>query len=52
MSEKYKNIAVVCKKEYPKKGLEVGDYFPTSNYTDQAIDEAINRGDLEIKVIG
>ena len=40
---------VVCKKEYPKLGLEPGDYFPTENYTDEAIDNAIAMGSLEIE---
>jgi hypothetical protein len=49
MSTKYKGIMVVCKKEYPKLGLEPGDYFPTENYTDEAIDNAIAMGSLEIE---
>lgn len=49
MSDKYKGMLVVCKKEYPKLGLEQGDYFPTGNYTDDAIDKAIEKGDLEIE---
>ena len=49
MSKKYEGVAVVCKKEYPKLGLEEGDYFPTGNYTDEAIDKAIAEGKLEIE---
>jgi hypothetical protein len=44
-------IRYICKKEYPKKGLEIGDYFPTENYTEEAIKVAVERGDLEIEVI-
>ena len=51
MSTKYAGIMVVCKKEYPKLGLEPGDYFPTQNYTDEAIDKAITEGHLEIEEI-
>lgn len=50
MSKKYEKIMVVCKKEYPKLGLEPGDYFPTENYTDEAIDSAIAKGYLEIEI--
>ena len=49
MSEKYKGVVVICNKEYPKLGLEPGDYFPTENYTDEAIDKAIAEGRLEIE---
>ena len=49
MSAKYKGVRVVCKIEYPKLGLEPGDYFPTQSYTDKAIDSAITRGDLEVE---
>ena len=49
VGNKYEGVAVVCKKEYPKLGLEEGDYFPTGNYTDEAIDKAISEGKLEIE---
>lgn len=49
MSDKYRGIRVVCKKEYPRLGLEQGDYFPTQNYTDEAIDSAIEKGNLEVE---
>lgn len=49
MSYKYEGVAVVCKKDYPNLGLEVGDYFPTHKYTDEAIDKAIYEGHLEVE---
>lgn len=51
MSKKYEGVAVVCKVDYPKKGLEVGDYFPTGMYTDEAIDKAIADGKLEVELL-
>lgn len=49
MSKKYEGVSVICKVDYPRKGLEVGDYFPTHNYTDEAIDKAVAEGKLEIE---
>lgn len=51
MSKKYEGVALVCKVDFPKKGLEVGDYFPTHNYTDEAIDKAIADGKLEVELM-
>lgn len=50
MSEKYRGFNLVCLVDFPKKGLEVGDYFPTYNYTDEAIDKAIVEGKLEVEL--
>ena len=49
MSKKYKGVPVICNREYPKLGLEPGDYFPTEYYTDEAIDKAIAEGRLEVE---
>lgn len=51
MSTKYKGIMVVCKRAVPRLGLEPGDYFPTENYTDEAIDKGIAEGKLEVEEI-
>ncbi len=41
----------ICNKEFPKLGLEVGDYFPAYKFTKKAIEEALAKGKIieEIK---
>ena len=37
----------ICNINFPKLGLEVGDYFPTHNYTEEAIQKAVEDGKIE-----
>lgn len=31
----------ICNKDFPNLGLEVGDYFPTERFTEEAIKDAV-----------
>jgi len=41
----------ICNKDFPNLGLEKGDYFPTYNFTKEAIEKAIKENKIieEIK---
>ena len=42
-------VIYICNKEFPKLGLEIGDYFPAYKYTKEAIESALRKGDIIIE---
>lgn len=36
----------ICNKDFPKLGREVGDYFPTDMFTEEAIQNALLKGHI------
>lgn len=36
----------ICNKDFPRLGLEIGDYFPAEKFTKEAIEDAIKKGSI------
>lgn len=43
------NNNYICLIDFPKLGLEAGDYFPKERYTQEALDKAVKENKLEIE---
>lgn len=44
-----KEKVYVCNKDFPRLGLEVGDYFSAERYTEEAIIKALEKGSIVVE---